>query len=167
MSLTGSDIEPPRSAEKPVFVAELFPHRSLTPGGFAVLMGVFAAICAGNAMLYLALGAWPVAIFMIVDVLILYLAIRFSFRAGRAREHVTVTRSDVHIRKIAPNGRHQDHHFNPFWARLQVDRHRGIGITAMRLTGQGRATSIGGFLNPDDRESFASAFAEALATARR
>ena len=167
MSLTGPDIEPTGAAEKPVFAAELFPHRSLTPGGFAALMGVFAAICAGNAVFYFALGAWPVAIFMVVDVLILYIAIRLSFRAGRAREQVTVTRSNVHIRKIAPNGRHQDHHYNPFWARFHVDRHREIGITAMRLTGQGRATTIGAFLNPDDRESFATAFSQALATARR
>lgn len=167
MSPNGSDIEPADVDEKPVFAAELFPHRSLTPGGFAVLMGFFAAICVANAVFYFALGAWPVAIFMIVDVLILYAAIRFSFRAGRAREQVTVTRSDVHIRKIAPNGRRQDHHYNPFWARFQVDRHREIGITAMRLTGEGRATTIGAFLNPDDRESFATAFSQALATARR
>ncbi|MFX3681124.1 DUF2244 domain-containing protein [Oceaniradius stylonematis] len=167
MSVASPDIEPAAPAEKTVFAAELFPHRSLTPGGFALLMGVFAAICAGNAVFYFALGAWPVAIFMIVDVLILYLAIRLSFRAGRAREQVTVTRSDVHIRKIAPNGRHQDHHYNPFWARFHIDRHSEIGITAMRLTGQGRATSIGAFLNPDDRESFATAFSQALATARR
>lgn len=167
MSAISPDIEPGRAAEKPVFAAELFPHRSLTPAGFATLMGVFAAICAGNALFYFTIGAWPVAVFMIVDVLILYLAIRFSFRAGRAREEVRVTRSDVLVRKIAPNGRHQDHHFNPFWARFHVVRHGEIGITAMRLTGEGRATSIGAFLNPDDRESFAMAFSEALATARR
>lgn len=167
MSHAAPDIEPACPAEKPVFAAALFPHRSLTPGGFALLMGVVAAICASSAVFYVTLGAWPVAIFMAVDVLILYLAIRFSFRAGRAREEVTVTRSDVLIRKIAPSGRRQDHHFNPFWARFHVQRQGEMGITAMRLTGEGRATTIGAFLNPDDRESFASAFAEALATAKR
>ena len=153
--------------EKPVFSALLVPHRSLTPGGFALLMSVVAAVCASSAVFYMTLGAWPVAIFMAVDVLILYLAIRFSFRAARAREEVTVTRSDVHIRKIAPNGRHQDHHHNPFWAKLQIDRHGEIGITGMRLISKDRATTVGAFLNPDDRESFANAFSQALATARR
>ncbi len=161
------DIDAPAPNEKPVFSAMLEPHRSLTPGGFALLMAVFVAICMSTGVFYVTLGAWPVAIFLLVDIAILYLAITISFRSGRAREVITVTRSLVHIRKIAPNGRHQDHHFNPFWARFQVDRHKEIGITAMRVTGQGRATSLGAFLNPGDRESFANAFSQALATARR
>jgi uncharacterized membrane protein len=37
----------------------------------------------------------------------------------------------------------------------------------MRVTGEGRTTPVGAFLNPDDRESFADAFTHALATARR
>lgn len=160
-------IDAPAPNEKPVFSARLMPHRSLTPGGFALLMAAFALICLSSAVFYVTLGAWPVAVFMIVDVLILYLAIRLSFRSGRAREEVTVTRSDVHVRKVAPDGRCQDHHFNPFWARFHVDRHTEIGITAMRLTDKARSTTIGMFLNPDDRESFAYAFSRALAAARR
>jgi uncharacterized membrane protein len=31
---------------------------------------------------------------------------------------------------------------------------------------QGRSVAIGGFLNPDDRESFATAFSRALAAAK-
>lgn len=167
MSSSAPDIEAQGLAEKPVFAAELVPYRSLTPGGFAVLMAVVAAVCASSAIFYLMLGAWPVAIFMGVDILIVYLAIQFSFRAGRAREEVKVTRSEVMVRKIAPNGRYQDHHFNPFWTRFQIERHEELGITGMRLTDKARSTTIGSFLNPDDRESFAAAFSQALATARR
>ena len=36
----------------------------------------------------------------------------------------------------------------------------------MHVTGEGRATDIGSFLNPDDRESFAKSFGGALATER-
>ena len=167
MSKPAEHIESRAPNEKPVFSAMLVPHRSLTPGGVALLMVVFAAICISTGVFYVTLGAWPVAIFMLADIAILYLAITISLRSGRAREEVTVTRSLVHIRKVAPNGRHQDHHFNPFWARFQVDRHDEIGITAMRVSGQGRATTLGAFLNPVDRESFADAFSRALATARR
>ncbi|WP_306117267.1 MULTISPECIES: DUF2244 domain-containing protein [unclassified Roseitalea] len=166
MTMTAPEIGSTQPAERPLFAAELVPHRSLTPRGFALLMTVFAAICAGNAVFYFTLGAWPVAIFLGLDVLLLFIAIKLSFRSGRAREEVTVTRSNVHIRKISPNGRHSDHHYNPFWARFHIDRHREIGITAMRLSGQGRATTLGAFLNPDDRESFAMAFSRALATAK-
>ena len=56
--------------------------------------------------------------------------------------------------------------FNPFWSRFSVARHAEIGITRMQVETQGHAVSIGGFLNPDDRESFAAAFSQALATAK-
>jgi hypothetical protein len=57
--------------------------------------------------------------------------------------------------------------FNPFWARFRVARHEEIGITGMLVSGEGRSTDVGSFLNPADRESFASAFSRALATVRR
>jgi uncharacterized membrane protein len=47
-----------------------------------------------------------------------------------------------------------------------VQRHDLLGITRMDVEGEGRQVAIGGFLNPDDRESFATAFGRALATAK-
>ncbi len=46
-------------------------------------------------------------------------------------------------------------------------RHDEIGITRMTIEAKGEAVPIGGFLNPDDRESFAAAFSRALATAKK
>ena len=37
----------------------------------------------------------------------------------------------------------------------------------MAVTGEGRRTVLGSFLNPDDRESFARAFTAALAKVNR
>jgi uncharacterized membrane protein len=48
-----------------------------------------------------------------------------------------------------------------------VKRHEEFGITGMFVTGEGRFTDIGSFLNQDDRESFAKAFKGALATVKR
>jgi uncharacterized membrane protein len=79
---------------------------------------------------------------------------------------VSVSRTALDIRKVAPSGKSQAHHFNPFWARFSVARHSEIGITKMAVEAQGESVAIGGFLNPDDRESFAKAFARALSTAK-
>ena len=57
--------------------------------------------------------------------------------------------------------------YNPFRAKFQVERHEEFGITGMAVTGEGRKTPIGNFLNPDDRESFARAFTAALASVKR
>src|SRR3546814_736573 len=96
--------------------------------------------------------------------LALYVAFKLSYRSGRTREEVTVSRTKLSIRKFSPAGRVVEHRFNPFWARFGVNRHEEFGITSMYVTGEGRWTDIGSFLNPDDRESFAKAFRGALAS---
>lgn len=59
-----------------------------------------------------------------------------------------------------------EHRFNTFWTRFSIKRHQEIGIVSMNISGGGRQTDVGSFLNRDDRETFAVAFSRALATAR-
>jgi uncharacterized membrane protein len=154
------------SADEPFFRALLTPHRSLGRTGFFILMAalIFGWFLAG--IFFLASGAWPVFGFLGLDVLLVYLAFRLNYRAARMREEVSLSRTRLDIRKIAPSGKHEDHWFNPFWARFSVSRHEEIGITGMAVEGQGRRVPIGAFLNPADRDSFAAAFSQALATAK-
>ncbi|MEL6202872.1 MAG: DUF2244 domain-containing protein [Pseudomonadota bacterium] len=157
----------PNHSDQPHFSALLVPHRSMTPGGFAILMAVFIGICGSNALFYYYLGAWPVAIFMAIDVLLLYIAIKLSYRAGRRSEEVTLSRTGLTVRKVEPNGKERQHTFKTIFARFHVDRDDEFGITRMQIRGEGVTSTIGSFLNPDDKESFASAFQQALATAKR
>lgn len=155
------------SADTPFFQALLTPHRSLGRRGFAILMGALLFGWLVTGIIFLSRGAWPVFGFFGLDVLLVYVCFRLNYRAARAREEVSVSRTSVDIRKTAPSGRSQAHHFNPFWAKFSVARHDEIGITGMAVEGQGQTVPIGNFLNPDDRESFARAFGNALATAKR
>ncbi|MBX3583069.1 MAG: DUF2244 domain-containing protein [Rhizobiaceae bacterium] len=155
------------SADEPFFQALLTPHRSLGRKGFAVLMGALLFGWLVTGLIFLSHGAWPVFGFFGLDVLLVYVCFKLNYRAARAREEVSVSRTSLDIRKVAPSGRSEAHHFNPFWAKFAVARHDEIGITRMAVEGQGQSVSIGSFLNPDDRESFASAFSRALATAKR
>jgi uncharacterized membrane protein len=156
----------PSSADEPFFKALLTPHRSLGRTGFTVLMGALMAAWAVTGAIFLAHGAWPVFGFFGLDVLLVYVAFRMNYRAARVREEVSVSRTALDILKTAPSGRREAHRFNPFWARFDVARHAEIGITRMAVEARGQSVSIGSFLNPDDRESFAAAFSRALATAR-
>ncbi|MFK0385531.1 DUF2244 domain-containing protein [Agrobacterium sp. NPDC090273] len=153
--------------DKPIFAAELVPYRSLGRKGFRLLLAVSGLVCFVYGIFFLTTGAWPVGLFFGVDFLLLYWAFRANYRAADAREEVSVSRSSLSIRKFSPAGRMIEHRFNPFWARFRVRRHEEIGILSMHVTGEGKATDIGSFLNPDDRESFAKAFGNALAKARR
>ncbi|TPW27980.1 DUF2244 domain-containing protein [Pararhizobium mangrovi] len=153
--------------ERPVFEALLTPHRSLGRRGFIALMCVFGAVCFANGVVFVIMGAWPVFGFCGLDIALVAGAFWLNYRDGRAREEVSISRTHLHIRKVAPSGRFVDHDFNPFWARFRVARHEEIGITRMRVSGEGRFTDVGTFLNPDDRETFADAFSGALASVKR
>jgi uncharacterized membrane protein len=161
-SLPGASFQ----ADEPFFRALLTPHRSLGRTGFMLMMTGLMFSWAVTGVIFLSHGAWPVFGFFGLDVVGLYIAFRVNYRAARAREEVSVSRTALDIRKVAPSGKSQAHHFNPFWARFSVARHSEIGITKMAVEAQGESVAIGGFLNPDDRESFAKAFARALSTAK-
>ncbi|MGB3537315.1 MAG: DUF2244 domain-containing protein [Mesorhizobium sp.] len=153
-------------ADEPFFRALLTPHRSLGRTGFLLLMTGLMFSWVVTGVIFLSHGAWPVFGFFGLDVVGLYIAFRVNYRAARAREEVSVSRTALDIRKVAPSGKSEAHHFNPFWARFSVARHSEIGITKMAVEAQGESVAIGGFLNPDDRESFAAAFTRALSTAK-
>jgi uncharacterized membrane protein len=153
--------------DRPVFAAELTPHRSLGKTGFRVVLALSGAVCLVYGGFFLVTGAYPIGLFFGLDFLGLYIALKMSYRSGKAREEVTVSRTTLSIRKFSPAGRMVEHRFNPFWARFRVSRHEEFGITGMFVTGEGRFTDVGSFLNPDDRESFAKAFRGALATVKR
>ena len=153
--------------DQPVFSAELIPYRSLGRKGFRVLLLLSALVAIFYGGFFLVSGAWPIGFFLGLDFLLLYVAFRANYRAGQVKEQVVVSRTDLSIRKFSPKGEVVEHHFNPFWARFRVRRHDEFGILSMHVTGEGRVTDIGSFLNPDDRESFAKAFRTALATVRQ
>ncbi|WP_011582878.1 MULTISPECIES: DUF2244 domain-containing protein [Chelativorans] len=154
------------ASETPLFKALLVPHRSLGRTGFFVLMGGIIFIWLSITLIFWRLGAWPVIGFFGLDVLALYIAFRVNYRAARAREEISLSRTNLHIRKVPPSGRAEEHSFNPLWARFRVRRHTEIGITDMAVEMREKRVLVGSFLNPDDRESFAKAFGRALATVK-
>ena len=156
----------PAPAEPPVFSARLFPYRSLGRNAFGVLMAFVAGICFAYGIVFVSLGAWPILGFLGLDVLLIWGAFRLNYRSGRAYEEVAIWPHDLRVRQVSPGGRVAEHSFNPFWTRFNIDRHQEFGITRMMLCAQGRELAIGAFLNPADRETFATAFSAALARAK-
>ena len=83
---------PPASAEDQVLLdVRLKPHRSLSGTQFRVLMIVFALVGTATSLPFVIAGAWPVGGFMGLDVAVVYLAFRASFRSARAYEDISVT----------------------------------------------------------------------------
>ena len=104
-----SDTNASFEADEPFFQALLTPHRSLGRTGFLILMGALMFGWAVTGAIFLARGAWPVFGFFGLDVVAVYIAFRVNYRAARAREEISVSRTSLDIRKTAPSGRFQDH----------------------------------------------------------
>lgn len=155
------------AADEPIFRALLVPHRSLGRRGFNILIGSLCLCWLVTGAIFLVRGAWPVFGFFGLDILLLYIAFRLNYRAARARETVSLSRTSLDITRYEASGRTASWLFNPLWARFSVVRHEEIGITDMAVHGQGKRVMIGSFLNPEDRESFAMAFSGALARVKR
>ncbi|MDQ0325283.1 putative membrane protein [Rhodopseudomonas julia] len=155
------------SGDAEIFSVTLTPHRSLGPRGFVAVMAVFGATCFLSGLLFWRVGAWPIGAFFGLDFVILWGAFALSYRSGRAFEDVTVSRRDLLIRKVAPNGRARELRLDPYWSRLEVRELEDEGVVRLHLVSRGENVTIGEFLNPDDRASLADALRDALHAARR
>jgi uncharacterized membrane protein len=153
--------------EPTIFSAVITPHRSLGYRGFTVLMLAIGAISFVVGMVFLIAGAWPVFGFFGLDVLVVYWAFRANFRAARAYEEVTVTPSELTVRKVSQHGRRREWTLNPVWVRLDRDEHEEFGIERLFLVSRGQKLAIANFLGPQEKESFAVALSSALGEAKR
>jgi uncharacterized membrane protein len=153
--------------EPTLFSATLTPHRSLSRRGFVVLMAVVSLISFVAGMIFLIAGAWPVFGFFGLDVLLIYWAFKANYRAAAQYEQVMVTASELRVRKVSAKGEAREWTLNPLWVRLESETMEEFGIQRLFLTFGGRELSIGGFLSPDEKNSFAKALTNALTEARR
>ena len=99
--------------------------------------------------------------------LLVYVAFRVNYRAARAYEIVTVTASELTVRKVNHRGGVREWTLNPIWVKLDRIVHEEFGIERLFLVSHGRRLPIAGFLRPDEKASFARALANALGEARR
>ncbi|MBL6431772.1 MAG: DUF2244 domain-containing protein [Alphaproteobacteria bacterium] len=154
-----------RDDDPPFFAAMLTPYRSLGANGFRILMLVVCAICLVAGLVFLALGAWPVFGFLGLDILLIFLAFRWNYKAARAYEQVSVSRTQITILKVSAAGRRSCYRFNPFWRGFWCARKTTRAWCASPSRRANPSTSAD-FFNPDDRTSFAGAFRQAVATAK-
>jgi uncharacterized membrane protein len=160
-----SDNDP--GPEPTLFSAIITPHRSLTGTGFLVVMMLIGGFSFVAGMVFFLLGAWPVVGFLGLDVLLVYWAFRVNYRAAAAFEEVTVTPSELRVRRVSHRGKVAEWTLNPLWTQLARDTHEEFGLQHLFLVSRGRKLPVAGFLSPPERESFAAALSAALGEAKR
>ena len=162
----GNDFDPD-TQQPELFSALLTPHRSLNRTGFLVVMAFVTTVSFAAGLAFLLMGAWPVVGIFGLDVLAIYWAFRVNFRRAKASEEIWVTPSELRVRRISHRGHVVEFVLNPLWVRLDQVSHAEYGIEKLYLVSRGRSVSIGSFLGPDEKASFAKALTAALQAAKR
>jgi uncharacterized membrane protein len=150
--------------DKPVFSATISPHRSLSPLGFAILLSVVAALNLAGGVFFWYLGAWPVVGFMGLDVALVWLAFRWSYRRAERHENLLVTATDLQLSRFARNRLVERISFPRGFVHVDIqhDPERDL-IGRLYLRSRGHAYEVGSFLGGHERLDLARALNRALA----
>lgn len=163
---TGDPAAPISDEEARVYLdASLHPHRSLSPKGFALVMAAVALCGSAVGISFFLAGAWPVAGFAGLEILLLYLAFKLNFRDAKRTEHIRLTDEGLEITRIKPNGKSARVLLEPTWIQVMMDdppEHHSQLVVASR----GKGLVLGAFLTPGERLEVANALRDALARYR-
>lgn len=139
-------------------------NNSLSPGGRFLVVGFLAAVILAISLGFALNGAWMVAPFAGLDLLLLYLAFRYIGRHSQDYESV-VLRGDQIVVERWEAGRSRTFTFNRCWARLDFSE-PGLsefgGAGRLLLRSHGQEVEIGSCLNPAQRAAMASRLKEHL-----
>jgi uncharacterized membrane protein len=146
--------------------AELKPHRSLPMRGFAIVMAILAVASCLIGIGFVLRGAWPVTPFFGLDIGLIYLAFRLSYRSARQREHLRLTDKALTVERVDVYGERQRWRFQPFWLRV-IFEERDEESNRLSLASHGRSVTVGSFLGPAERRKVAFSLTDALSLWRR
>lgn len=140
-------------------------NASMTPLGLKVVMGVMIASSLIFGIFFFVIGAWPAPIFLGLDVLLVWLAFRASFRAAERRERVRVSAETVEISLEAEGGTKTVWTSPTAFTGLDVESF-GQDDTKVRLRMHRRRYLVGRALSPGERADLGRALETAIRKAR-
>jgi len=143
------------------YEARLQPYRSLPPKGFAAVMLVLGGGSFVLALGCVLMGAWPVTPFFGLDVGLVYLAFRLSYRSARKVEHLRLTQREFTVERVSVRGARRSWRFEPVWARLDFEEREEQNRLAVRS--HGKFLPLGAFLAPAERKRLYHELADAFA----
>ncbi len=146
------------------FDAILSPNRSLSNKGFRVVMVVVIGGNIFTALYATMLGAWPVFFFAGLDIVLVWLAFKLSYRQGLLHERIMLSPEKLSVSRVLPSGHETRWSLQPYWSSILLERPERHE-SQLCLVSHGRRLIIGSFLAPHERMELAEALAAALARA--
>lgn len=143
------------------FEATLYPNPPVGRTGFIVLMLAVSSVSTTVGAAFALAGAWPVAGFLGIDTLLVYLAFRAVLRQARQHEHIRLDQTGLRVRRVEANGLEREWRFEPYWVQVVMDDPPRRDSWLM-LASHGLSLRVGNFLTPPERLELAHALRRAL-----
>tara|TARA_B100000989_G_scaffold297259_2_gene282521 strand:+ start:484 stop:1029 length:546 start_codon:yes stop_codon:yes gene_type:complete len=155
-STTPSDNTQPNQKTRWLEQMTIWPHRSLSPKGFAIVMGALAGFLFIIGLGFFLAGAWPVIGFLGLELLVVWGAFKLNYRAARHRETIHTTTEELMVESQTPAGKRAQKSFPIGWLRVSLspaeppvmssrDRQKII------LSSHGEQAEIGKYLHPAEK----------------
>jgi uncharacterized membrane protein len=141
--------------------AVIRPNRSLSPRGLKILLGFVIGWNLVLAVFCLAIGAFPVPVFLGLDVLGVWIAFRVSNRRAQRTEHVRVDADRVTVARDWGGGEKQVWSSPTAFTRIEPVE------GAVRVVMSGKAVWVAQALSAPERSDFARALQTAVLEARK
>jgi uncharacterized membrane protein len=148
-------------SDKVIFATTVAPYRSLPPRRLTwIMLGLTAfGLCSGIG--FVLAGAWPVTGFFGLDIALLYLAFRLSYRSARQRESLRLTQAALDVERVGVRGERQRWQLEPTWLRVTIDENMQ-GRGRLLLSSHGTTVGLGAFLCREERRHLADDLKAAL-----
>lgn len=140
------------AGDPPYARLRLWPHKSLTPGGFVWFIGLTGALIllpliavVGSPVL------WGILPFMLGALAAIWWALKASWSSKDMLEELTVWSDRMHLCHCKARGTPLEWSANPHWVTVSLHPSGGPVENYLTLRGGGREVELGAFLSPEER----------------
>ena len=155
-STFSSDDTPPDKNPRWLEQITIWPHRSLSPKGFAIVMGILAGLLFIIGLGFFLAGAWPVIGFLGLELLVVWGAFKLNYRAARHRETIHTTTEELMVESQTPAGKQAQKSFPIGWLRVSLSPSKSPVMNSrdqqkIILSSHGEQAEIGKYLHPAEK----------------
>ena len=126
------------------------PNCSLTPAGSFCVISVITLFTLALAIGFTLIGAWPVLIFAIIELYVVYYCFNQLLRHAWDYEQLTIDGDNVMVVQHEP-GHDTQVELNSYWARVVMECDADGSCRRLALVSHGREIEFGRHMSGDER----------------
>ena len=134
---------------KNLYSITLKPYRSLTKLGFLLMMIALCTFCFITGIIFIKIGAWPVFGFFGLDVFLVYVFFRLSFKSGEEFETINLTKKKLIIKKYKLK-KIRTYIFDANWIKIKILNPKSH-TNKLQISSKNKSLIVGSFLRPDEK----------------